>query len=121
MPDSLSPRAQDIERAIKASGAKQLVFLTDFYSAAKGSAAKEEEQGKLIVDAVKAAGCIEFTVFISVADVEACAKHRPKAMHMRPKGTIEAYLKASGLDHAVLRPGEACIGARNCGMTQQPS
>jgi uncharacterized protein YbjT (DUF2867 family) len=93
----------DVERAVKETGAKQLVFITDFFGAAKASMAKEEEHGKLIIDAAKASG-IDFAVFISVHDVEAYAKHRPKALHIRPKGAVEAYLKASGLKHSILRP-----------------
>ena len=93
----------DVERAVKESGATQMVFITDFFGAARSSMKKEEEHGKLIVDAAKASG-IAFTVFISVHDVEAYAKHRPKALHIRPKGTVEAYLRASGLAHAILRP-----------------
>ena len=94
----------DVERAIKESGAKQVVFLTDFFLAAKQSVAKEEEQGKLIIDAIKASGVIDFTVFMSVGDLEGVAKHLPKSLHFKPKGTIEAYLRASGLKHGILRP-----------------
>jgi uncharacterized protein YbjT (DUF2867 family) len=96
--------AADVERAIKHSGAKQLVFITDFFGAAKASVAKEEEQGKLIVDTIKASGVVAFTVFISVHDVEAMAKHRPKAHHVKPKAPVEAHLRASGLRYAILRP-----------------
>ena len=92
----------DGQRAVKESGAKQLVFITDFFGAAKSKMALEEQQGKAIIDAVKASG-ISFTVFISVHDIEAYAKHRPKALHIQPKGKVEAYLKASGLAHAILR------------------
>ena len=38
----------DVERAIKESGAKNLIFLTDFFKAAKSNGKKETEQGKLI-------------------------------------------------------------------------
>lgn len=94
----------DVERAIKESGAKQVVFLTDFFGAAKQKEATEEEHGRLIVDAIKASGVVDFTVFLSVSDVEAMAKHRPKAYHFKPKGKVEEYLRASGLRHAILRP-----------------
>ena len=93
----------DVERAVKESGAKQLVFITDFFGAAKASMAKEEEHGKLIVDAAVASG-VDFAVFISVHDIDAYAKHRPKALHIFPKGAVEAHLRASGLRHAILRP-----------------
>ena len=93
----------DLERAIRESGAKQMVFITDFFGAAKGKMANEEEHGRVIVDTAKASG-IDFTVFISVHDVEAYANHRPKALHIRPKGTVEEYLRKSGLKHSILRP-----------------
>jgi hypothetical protein len=44
-----------------------------------------------------------FTVFTSVHDIEAMTKHRPKSLHFMPKGQVEAYLRASGLAHAILR------------------
>jgi uncharacterized protein YbjT (DUF2867 family) len=93
----------DVQRAVKESGAKQMVFITDFFGAAKSKMAVEEQQGKTIIDAAKASG-IAFTVFISVHDIEPYAKHRPKALHIQPKGKVEAYLRASGLAHAILRP-----------------
>jgi uncharacterized protein YbjT (DUF2867 family) len=94
----------DVERAIRESGARQLVFITDFFGAAKAKGAVEVAQGKAIVDAITASGSVDFTVFISVHDVEGFAKHRPKALHIAPKSAIEAYLRASGLRHAILRP-----------------
>ena len=94
---------EDVERAVRESGAKQLVFITDFFGAAKAKMATEEQQGKMIVDAIKASG-VEYVVFISVHDIEAYAKHRPKALHILPKGAVEAYLRASGLRHSILRP-----------------
>ena len=92
----------DVQRAVKESGATQMVFITDFFGAAKSKMAVEEQQGKTIIDAAKASG-IKFTVFISVHDIEAYAKYRPKALHIQPKGKVEAYLRASGLAHAILR------------------
>jgi hypothetical protein len=93
----------DVERAVKESGAKQMVFITDFFGAAKKKMALEEEHGKIIIDAAKASG-VAFTVFISVHDIEAMTKHRPKSLHFMPKGKVESYLRASGLAHAILRP-----------------
>jgi len=93
----------DVERAVKESGARQMVFITDYWTAAKKNMALEEKHGKIIIDAAKASG-IAFTVFISCHDIEAFAKHRPKTHHIAPKGKVEAYLKASGLAHAILRP-----------------
>ena len=93
----------DVQRAVKESGAKQMVFITDFFGAAKSKMALEEEQGKIIIDAAKASG-VAFTVFISVHDLEGVTKHRPKSLHFLPKGKVEAHLRASGLAHAILRP-----------------
>ena len=90
----------DVERAIKESGAKSLIFLTDFFQAAKSNGKKETEQGKLIIDVAKAAG-IEFTIFLSVGDAEHFDK---KTYHIHPKLEVEKYLKESGLKHAILRP-----------------
>ena len=74
----------------------------DFFLAAKHKRSVEEAQGKMMVDAAKAAG-MEFTIFLSVADVEAFEAEK-RVHHIHGKGTIEKYLKASGLAHAILRP-----------------
>lgn len=92
----------DIERAIKESGAKNIIFLTDFFLAAKGSKKREEKHGKRIIDVAKEQG-IEFTIFLSVGDVVAF-ESQPKVHHMHAKMVIEKYLKESGLKHAVIRP-----------------
>jgi uncharacterized protein YbjT (DUF2867 family) len=93
----------DVQRAVNESGAKQMVFITDYFGAAKQKMALEEEHGKIIIDAAKASG-VAFTVFISVHDIEGMTKHRPKSLHFMPKGKVEAHLRASGLAHAILRP-----------------
>jgi uncharacterized protein YbjT (DUF2867 family) len=90
----------DVERAIKESGAKNLIFLTDFFKAAKSNGKKEVEQGKLIIDVAKAQG-ITYTIFLSVGDAE---HFDAKTYHIHPKLEVEKYLKESGLKHSILRP-----------------
>lgn len=90
----------DVDRAIAESGATKLVFLTDYVLAAKASVARETEQGKMMVDAAKAAG-ISHAVFLSLADAQLLG---PKALHAHAKLAIEAYLKQSGLRFSILRP-----------------
>ena len=57
------------------------------------------------VDVAKASG-IEFVVFLSVADLEPMQAFKlgKRVHHFTAKATVEAYLKASGLRHAILRP-----------------
>ena len=90
----------DVDRAIAESGATKLVFLTDYVLAANSSAARETEQGKMMVDAAKAAG-ISHAIFLSIADAQFFS---PKALHVHAKLAIEAYLKESGLRYSILRP-----------------
>jgi hypothetical protein len=47
----------------------QMVFLTDYFLAAKQKVKLEAEQGKMVVDVAKANG-VEFLIFLSVADLE---------------------------------------------------
>ena len=118
--------AKDVEAAIKSSGAKQMVFLTDFFGAAKQKVKVEAEQGKMMVDVAKANG-IEYLVFLSVADLEPMLAfrlgkrvsapgvpvgfsrfvltiHHMQVHHFVAKGEVEQHLKASGLRHSILRP-----------------
>lgn len=92
----------DVDRAITESGAKKLVFLTDFFLAAGHSQQKEVEQGCMMVDAAKAAGC-EHVVFLSVGDADS-TQWSKKVKHIPGKVLIENYLKASGVPHSILRP-----------------
>jgi len=93
----------DVDRAIKESGCNKMIFLTDFFLAAKGSKDREFEQGKMMVDAAKAAK-MEFVVFLSVGDIKVFTEKIPQCHHMWAKMEIEKYLAASGLKHSVLRP-----------------
>jgi uncharacterized protein YbjT (DUF2867 family) len=90
----------DVDRAIAESKATSVVFLTDFFLAAKKSVSKEFEQGKLIVDACKAAG-VQHTIFLSVFGPD---KAGPKVLHFHAKLQVENYLKASGIQHSILQP-----------------
>mmetsp|Transcript_27198 Transcript_27198/g.54398 ORF Transcript_27198/g.54398 Transcript_27198/m.54398 type:complete len:308 (-) Transcript_27198:173-1096(-) len=83
----------DISRCLDESGAKKLLFLTDFFLAAKKDAKLEEKQGKDMIDAAVAAN-IEHAVFISVADAETFPK---ECDHILAKVEVEEYLKASSL------------------------
>ena len=97
----------DVDRAIAESKATSVVFLTDFFLAAKKKVAKEYDQGKLVVDACKDAG-VKHTVFLSVTDPD---KVGPKVLHFHAKLQVENYLKASGIQHSILRP---CMFFENC-------
>ena len=88
-------------KALQVSGAKLLLFITDFFKAAKNNADTEEAHGKHAVDAAKAAG-VQHTIFVSVADAE---KFPRACTHLLAKPRIEAYLRASGIPHSILRPG----------------
>ena len=91
----------DVDRAIKESGATKLVFLTDYVLAAKENPKLEAEQGKMMVDAAKAAG-VEHAIFLSIADAQLFG---PKAKHAHAKVEIEEYLKAAGLKcFSIARP-----------------
>ena len=76
-----------------------MVFLTDFFGAAKQKVKVEAEQGKMMVDVAKANG-IEYLVFLSVADLEPMQAFRlgKKVHHFtvgdllsRPPGPSAAY------------------------------
>jgi hypothetical protein len=80
-----------------------VVFITDYFLAARNSKKREEEQGKMMVDAMKATGMVDYAVFISVADVDIMAK-RPAVKHCHAKLDIERYFLASGVKGSILRP-----------------
>ena len=92
---------KEMPKALQVSGAKLLLFITDFFKAAKNNADTEEAHGKHAVDAAKAAG-VQHTIFVSVADAE---KFPRACTHLLAKPRIEAYLRASGIPHSILRPG----------------
>ena len=89
---------KDVPMALQKSGAKKLLFLTDFFLAAKKKAEVELEHGKHAIDSAKAAG-VEHTIFISVAD---CEKFPQACTHILAKAQIETYLEASGIAYSIL-------------------
>ena len=90
----------ELPRALAESGAKRLLFITDFFHAAKNKVEVEVQHGKHAVDAAKAAGVVH-TIFISVADAE---KWPAECHHLLAKPRIETYLKASGIRYSLLGP-----------------
>jgi uncharacterized protein YbjT (DUF2867 family) len=90
----------DLDRALKESGAKKVFSITDYFKAAKCNGKREIQHGKDAIDAAKAAEVDHF-VFCSVCDPESFDK---AVKHIKTKIEIEAYLKASGLRHSILRP-----------------
>ena len=90
----------EIPKALAESGAKRLLFITDFFRAAKNKAEVEFEHGKHAVDAAKAAGVVH-TIFISVNDAD---KWPAECDHLLAKPRVEAYLKASGIRYSLLGP-----------------
>jgi uncharacterized protein YbjT (DUF2867 family) len=59
----------DLDQAFFDTGARKVFVITDYFGAAKKSAALEFEQGRAAIDAAKAAG-VQHLVFMSVADAE---------------------------------------------------
>ena len=121
----------ELPKALEESGAKKLLFITDFFKAGKSNAEAEYQQGVHAVDSAKAAGC-SHVIFISVADCEkfpqACTVHLdrlcrwpafaawvsssalpaypPQACtHILAKTRVEGYLKESGLTYSILGAG----------------
>lgn len=90
----------DLDRALAESGAKRVVVITDYWSAAGRSAAREIEQGKTAFAAAKAAG-VEHLVFMSVAEGEGFP---PECAHIHSKVALERVLHESGLPFSVVRP-----------------
>ena len=91
---------ESLREVLKTTQAKKVFFLTDYFLAAKGSQAKEIEQAKIIIDALKEA-TVEFAIYSSAADLEAFSD---KVKHIKSKIAIEDYLKVSGLKFAIIRP-----------------
>lgn len=90
----------DLDRALAQTGARKMFVITDFFGAAKKSAALELAQGQAAIDAAKAAG-IDHLVFMSVADAEMFDEH---VVHLHAKVALEKYLRASGVPFSILRP-----------------
>ena len=97
----LANYVHELPKALEESGAKRLLFITDFFKAGKSSAEAEYQQGVHAVDAAKAAGCTH-TVFISVAD---CEKFPQACTHILAKTRVETYLKKSGIRYSILGAG----------------
>ena len=91
----------ELPKALQESGAKKLLFITDFFKAGKNSAEAEYQQGVHAVDSAKAAGC-SHVIFISVAD---CEKFPQACTHILAKTRVEGYLKESGITYSILGPG----------------
>jgi uncharacterized protein YbjT (DUF2867 family) len=90
----------ELDRAFADTGAKKVFVITDYFGAAKKSAALEFEQGRAAIEAAKAAG-VEHLVFMSVADAEYFDQH---VKHLHAKGALEKYLQESGVPYSILRP-----------------
>ena len=90
----------DLDRAFAQTGARKVFVITDFFGAAKKSAALELAQGQIAIDAAKAAG-VEHLIFMSVADLEMFDEH---VTHLHAKVALEKYLRASGVPFSILRP-----------------
>src|SRR5262245_22413577 len=95
VPGDLDSRAQ-LEAAFQ--GADAVFSVQNFWLPTVGFEG-EVRQGKLVVDAAKAAG-VKHVVYSSVG-----AAHRGMGQrHFESKHLIEQYLQASGLPYSVLRP-----------------
>ena len=90
----------DLDRAFAQTGARKVFVITDFFGAAKKSAALELAQGQIAIDAAKAAD-VEHLIFMSVADLEMFDEH---VTHLHAKVALEKYLRASGVPFSILRP-----------------
>jgi uncharacterized protein YbjT (DUF2867 family) len=91
---------EDLDRALRETGAKKVFAITDYFGAAKSKPAIEIEHGKNAIDAAKAAG-VEHFAFVSVVDAELFSD---EVKHIKTKVVIEAHLKASGIKYSILRP-----------------
>ena len=91
---------QAIDLALKTSGAKKVISITDFFGAAKSKPDREIRHGKDAIDAAKAAGVDHF-IFVSVVDAEHVNEH---VIHFKTKVAIEDYLRKSGIPFSILRP-----------------
>jgi uncharacterized protein YbjT (DUF2867 family) len=90
----------DLDRAFAQTGTQKVFVITDYFGAAKKSAALEFEQGRAAIDAAKAAG-VDHLVFMSVADAEFFDEH---VTHLKAKLALEKYVRESGLRFSILRP-----------------
>ena len=90
----------DLDKAFKATGAKKIFVITDYFAAAKSSADLEFRQGQNAIDAAKAAG-VEHLIFMSVADAEFFNEH---VKHLKAKVALEKYIRDSGVPYSILRP-----------------
>lgn len=92
---------QGVIQALKESKAQHVFFLTDYFGAAGGSKEKEIEQGKLIIDTIKAHAPRAFVVFSSVFAADTAPA---EVEHFGSKKEVEDHLKTSGLSYAIERP-----------------
>ena len=90
----------DLDRAFADTGARKVFVITDYFRAARKSAALEFEQGRAAIDAAKAAG-VEHLIFMSAADAECFDEH---VKHIHAKVMLEKYLAESGVPFSVVRP-----------------
>lgn len=81
---------KDLDRALAETGAKKMIFITDYFLAARKSVEREYEHGKHAVDAAKRAG-VTHAIFVSVADGE---RFPPECRHILAKPMVERYLAA---------------------------
>jgi hypothetical protein len=79
----------DLDNAFLNTGAKIAFIITDYFKAAGSNAETEMNQGRIMIDACKAAGC-EFVVYSSCADIE---NFNENVHHVKSKLPIENYLK----------------------------
>lgn len=92
---------KSLEDALRTTGCKRVVIITDFFLAAKQKVKTEAAQGKMMVDVCKAADC-EHVIFMSVGD---CHLFDSKTYHVHAKLEVEKYLLASGIKNvSILRP-----------------
>ena len=90
----------DLDRALKETGAKMVLAITDYFGAAKSKAETEIRHGKNAIDAAQAAKVDHF-IFVSVADAE---RFNDDVKHIKTKVVIEDYLRKSGVPYSILRP-----------------
>lgn len=95
---------ESVASVIKETGATTVFFMTDFWSAAGMSRAKETQQGKNVVDGIKQClDQLEFVVYTSTANAD---KVPEKVANFRAKADVETYMEAHLPKEkwAVLRP-----------------
>ena len=92
-------KREDLDIALKTTGCKKVFIITDFFLAAKKSVKREIEQGKIMVDACKAAGC-EHVIYSSVGDADKIQSDKVK--HLLAKPVVENYLLESGIKYVTI-------------------